>query len=170
MTLSTRLATQKDIPELLALWQRFMREESDAVPEADPCAALRNWTERLHSQVQKHQAVLVESHGIPVGFAGFIDSSDRSWIPQSVAYVVDLYIVPEARASCAAKLLFGYLINDAAEGYEEVWTNTSAQNKRVQVLLKRVGFIPLGGFEISGLKEQLYFKKDRKKLLLQRSS
>ena len=162
MTLSTRLATQKDIPALLALWQRFMRDESDAVPESDPRTALHNWTERLHSQVQKRQAVLVESNGIPVGFAGFIDSSDRNWIPQSVAYVVDLYIVPEARVSCGAKLLFGYLLNNAAGGYEEVWTNTSAQNKRVQVLLKRVGFIPLVGFEISGLKEQRYFKRERK--------
>ncbi len=42
-----------------------------------------------------------------------------------------------------------------------VWTNTSARNRRVQILLKRAGFSPLEGFEVPGLKEQRYFKREK---------
>lgn len=162
MKIATRFATQEDVPALVALWQRFMRDEPDAVPDADPGGALCNWTERLRSQIEKHQVVVADSSGTPVGFAGFIDSSERNWIPQSVAYVVDIYVAPEARPTGAAKLLFEHLLGDATRRYTEIWTNTSVQNRRVQVLLRRAGFTPLVGFEIPGLKEQLYFKRERR--------
>ena len=158
----TRFATPQDVPPLVALWQQFMRDEPDAVPEADPSAALANWTERLRTQIAKSHVVVAERGNISVGFAGFIDSSDRDCIPHSVAYVVDIYVVPEARASAAAKLLFEHLLRNAAQGYTEIWTNTSIQNQRVQILLTRAGFVPLEGFEIPGLKEQLYFRRQRK--------
>jgi ribosomal protein S18 acetylase RimI-like enzyme len=162
MNTSTRCATQQDVSALVRLWQQFMRDENNAVPDADPAAALRNWTERLRSQIENSHVVTVESSGNLVGFAGFIDASDRDWIPESIAYVVDIYVVPEARASRAAKLLFEHLLSNAAQRYAEVWTNTSVQNRRVQVLLKRAGFTPLAGFEIPELKDQLYFKRKGK--------
>jgi len=154
---SARLATQEDVPALLTLWEEFMR----AVPDADPDAARCYWTERLRVQIEKSQVVIAESNGTPVGFAGFIDSSQRGWIPESVAYVVDIYVVPEARAFHAAKLLFEHLLYSAAQGYTEVWTNTSVQNRHVQILLTRVGFTPLEDFEIPGLNEQLYYRRRR---------
>lgn len=161
MNIVTRFATQQDVPGLVALWEQFMGDERDAVPEADPSAVLANWTDRLLSQIVKSHVVIVETDKTPVGFAGFIDSSERDWIPQSVAYIVDIYVKPEARASSAAKLLFDHLLSSAAQKYSKIWTNTSVENRRVQILLKRAGFIPLDSFEILGLEGQLYFKKER---------
>ena len=155
----TRLATAQDIPALIDLWQQFMRGEQEVISHANPDKAIKNWTVRLQSQVEKSQVLLAACNNIPVGFVGFIDSTILNWIPKSIAYVVDIYVLPEARPSSAARMLFKLLMDHASLRYAEVWTNTSVQNRRVQVLLTRAGFLPLDDFKIPGLEGQLYFKK-----------
>jgi ribosomal protein S18 acetylase RimI-like enzyme len=137
-----------------------MREEHDAVPEADPEGAVAGWSERLRSQISRRQVILAARGPDVVGFVAFLDSDDRSWIPREVAYVVDLYVLPDARHASAARLLFEALLHRVGPDHKQIWTNTSRGNQRVQVLLHRAGFSNLVGFEIPGLGDQLYFKKE----------
>jgi len=155
-----REARPGDISAIADLWKRFMAEEDEAVPEANPEAALPGWLERLQAQIAKATAFVLEAEGEIVGFASFIGSADRQWVPSGVAYAVDLYIQPEYRKAGAARKLFALLMDQAAAaGYGEVWTNTDVRNQRVQVLLERAGFTPNPGFEIPGLQGQLYLRK-----------
>ena len=155
-------ASIEDMPALVGLWQRFMREEDEAVPDADPAAVQRNWSARLAGQIQKGHTIIVKRGGEAVGFLGFIDVADRDWVPRGVAYVVDIYVVPGGRSTAAARLLFERFMDRARRDYDDVWTNTSLQNRRVQVLLERTGFVRMTDFEIPGLKNQLYLRKSLK--------
>ena len=153
------IADTPDVPALVKLWERFIREERQAVPDADPQAARRTWSDRLKTQISKRQVVVARRNGEPVGLAGFLDSADRPWIPARVAYVVDVYLCPEARSPTAAKVLFDRLVQRAVGDFDDLWTNTASGNRRAQVLLERVGFVPLEDFQIAGLKDQRYFSK-----------
>ena len=159
--MTARPACKSDLPTLVELWKRFMAEEHEAVPDSDPAAALAGWSERLRSQIARGQvSVLGEDTGA-AGFAAFIDSVDRPWIPEGVAYVVDLYVQPEARRAVAARTLMASLIDRVAEaGYREIWTNTAVTNRRMQVLLQRAGFVMNVGFSIPGLGDQVYLRRE----------
>ena len=154
-----RLALPADAPGLVALWVRFMREESAAVPDAAPESARPHWAARLDTQITKGQALVVSRGRELVGFAAFLDAADRSWIPPHVAYVVDVYVAPEARRTRAAKALFAALMASTQARYAAVWTNTHIRNRRVRVLLTRAGFGPLPGFAITGLEDQVYLQR-----------
>lgn len=155
-----RVAVEQDKPVIIELWRRFMLEEREAVPVADPDAAMRSWSERLEAQIAREQVVVVVHDDRTVGFAGFIDAGDRAWVPDGVAYVVDFYVVPEARRTRAANRLFQCLFACLDGQYTEAWTNTSMRNRRVQILLRRMGFLPLQGFRIAGLEDQAYYRKE----------
>jgi ribosomal protein S18 acetylase RimI-like enzyme len=155
----TRHASIDDVPQILSLWKRFMTEEQVAVPDANLEEAETPWTARLLKQVTSSKVIVVEREEVIVGFLAFIDEDDRSWIPPGVAYVVDIYITPEARATPAARRLFDATA-ELQMHYAQVWTNTHAGNQRMQTLLRRVGFEQLHGFEIEGLREQVYYKID----------
>jgi GNAT superfamily N-acetyltransferase len=155
-----REAQHQDAAAITLLWRRFMAEETDAVPDADPEAAFPGWQERLHSQIARRMVVLLQEGPHIVGFASFIDSAGRPWVPTGVAYLVDLYLQPESRRGTAAGRLFTALASSAAAaGCTEMWTNTNLRNRRVQLLLRRGGFLPNPGFEIPALQDQLYFRK-----------
>jgi ribosomal protein S18 acetylase RimI-like enzyme len=138
-----------------------MAEEHEAVPDGEPEAALAGWSERLRLQIEREQVfVLGTDRGI-AGFAAFINSAERSWVPGGVAYVVDLYVQPEDRRAPAARALMASLMDGIAKaGYREVWTNTALTNRRMQILLKRAGFVANPGFSIPGLHDQLYLKRE----------
>ena len=155
----TRVAAEQDSPGIVDLWRRFMLEEREAVPVPDLAGTVRNWSERLDAQIARTQVVVAVHDGRAVGFAGFIDAVDRAWVPDGVAYVVDFYVVPEARRTGAAQQLFQCLLVRLEGRYTETWSNTSARNRRVQILLRRVGFRPLQGFCIAGLENQVYYCK-----------
>ncbi len=146
---------------ILALWRRFMAEERGAVPEADAAAAEAGWATRLGRQLDASKVVALDDGRSLVGFLAFLDHDDRAWIPPGIAYVVDLYIVPEARSGAAFRELAWFAAGTLGAAYRGIWTNTHAGNRRMQVLLRRAGFRPLEGFGIPGLGEQRYFRLDR---------
>ena len=147
-----------------------MTEEREIVPGANHEEAEKAWTERLMNQIADSKVIVVEDGRAPVGFFAFIDHHDRQWVPVGVAYVVDIYVVPEARASTAARALAcsaGKLLRAA---YAETWTNTHLRNRRVQVLLRRAGFESLANFRIEHLKDQLYYRLDNNNMRHRRSN
>ncbi len=160
MKVLTHMASVADVEEIVSLWRRFMTEEAEVVPDANPEKAEQTWAERLQSQIADSKVIVADDGGTLIGFFAFIDHDDREWVPDGIAYVVDIYIVPEARASTAARALFRAASELLRTAYSETWTNTHANNKRVQVLLKRAGFRSLDGFEIWGLKDQVYYRLD----------
>jgi hypothetical protein len=99
--MNARAAHESDAPAIVRLWQRFMSEEHEAVPDADPEGALARWSERLGSQIVRGQVLILETGAGVAGFAAFSDSADRQCIPAGVAYVVDLYVRPEERRAAA---------------------------------------------------------------------
>ena len=137
-----------------------MTEEDEAVPDAKPEEVEETWKARLTSQISASKVIVADNGDCLVGFLAFIDSKDRQWVPAGVAYVVDIYVTPEARASAAAKQLFRATAGLLQATYSETWTNTHIKNRRVQILLKRAGFEALDGFEIKGLPDQLYYRLD----------
>jgi hypothetical protein len=160
MKILTRMASIADVEEIVSLWRRFMTEEEEVVPDANPEQAEQTWSERLQSQIADSKVIVAEDGRTLIGFFAFIDHEDREWIPAGIAYVVDIYVVPEARASTAARHLFRAASDLLRTEYSETWTNTHLKNKRVQVLLKRAGFGLLDGFEMDGLKHQVYYRLD----------
>ena len=160
--ITARMARPDDAQAITSLWRRFMTEEHEAVPASDPEQAVSRWSERLHSQIEKGEVFLVALGQDTVGFVGFIDSREGDWLPEKVAYLVDIYVVPEARKRGAAKALFEAVMTEASRRYEQVWTNTHKGNRRVQVLLRRAGFEEFSGFEIQGLSDQMYFRRRAK--------
>ncbi len=162
MPISTRHAEIEDIRQLVALWKRFMIEENEAVPNANPAQAERPWTTRLQIQIANSKVIVADNDGVLVGFLAFIDARDRPWVPARTAYVVDIYVAPEARETTAAKRLFSAASEMLRASYAETWTNTHTRNRRMQILLKRAGFEPLVGFEIEGLRDPLYYRLDNR--------
>ena len=160
MKTRTHLASLAEAGETVALWKRFMAEEKEAVPDADPQAAEEGWTERLRNQIADSKLIVAADGGTPVGFLGFIDHNDRPWVPAGVAYVVDIYVVPEARKGTSARALFHAAAELLRAAYSETWTNTHVTNERMQVLLRRAGFESLDDFRIEGLRDQVYYRRD----------
>lgn len=160
MRIRTHIASAVDVEEIVSLWRRFMIEEQEVVPDANPEEAEKAWTERLVKQIADSKVIVADDGRTTIGFFAFIDHHDHQWIPAGIAYAVDIYVVPEARTSTAARALFEAAAKLLRTAYSETWTNTHVRNKRVQVLLKRAGFVPLDGFEIDGLKDQVYHRLD----------
>jgi GNAT superfamily N-acetyltransferase len=155
-----RAAIEEDIPRVVELWDLFMTEEKEAVPDADPESARSGWTERLRRQIERRNAFVALQGQTVVGFIGAISPEAREWIPEGILYIVDIYVHPSARRTDAARLLFKALQDEARDqGYRELWTNTLLNNRRVQVLLQRKGFLPLEGFVMPGSHDQLYYRK-----------
>ncbi|MBN1256360.1 MAG: GNAT family N-acetyltransferase [Planctomycetes bacterium] len=158
MKFKIQAARTNQIDEIISLWKRFQSEEPEAVPEADTAVCESAWSERLAKQIAESKVLVVASNEKIVGLLTFLDSRDREWIPAHIAYIVDTYIIPEARVSTAALDLFHEMVKQSQGVYAEIWTNTNVKNIRLQNLLKRVGFKRLDDFEIKDLKEQLYFR------------
>ena len=160
MKILTRMAGIGEVAEIVSLWRRFMTEEEQVVPDANPEGAEQTWTERLKHQIADSKVIVADDGRALIGFFAFIDQDDRQWVPAGIAYVVDIYVVPEARASTASRTLFRAAAELLQTRYSETWTNTHANNRRLQVLLRRAGFLPLEDFEIEGLRDQLYYRLD----------
>jgi len=154
--LIVKKASTCDIDEIIELWKLFMAEEKVALSGELPLA---NWSKRLKSQVDRGYVVIAELDKTIVGFAGFIDISDKEWVGEDVLYIVDFYVIPEARKTDAAGMLLRKLNEIAKQlNYKEFRTNTSVKNRRVQILLERSGYVPLENFKIPGLKDYIYYK------------
>jgi ribosomal protein S18 acetylase RimI-like enzyme len=160
MKMKTHIAGLAEAEEIAALWKRFMTEEKEVIPEADPQAAEEGWTERLRNQIADAKLIVAADRRTLVGFLGFIDHNDRQWVPPGVAYIVDIYVVPEARNGTAARALFQAAARLLPATYSETWMNTHMTNRRMQVLLRRAGFESLDDFRIEGLKDQIYYRRD----------
>lgn len=137
-----------------------MTEEDEAVPDTKPEEVEEAWKARLMSQMSASKVIVADNGDCLVGFLAFIDSNDRQWVPAGVAYVVDMYVTLEARASAAARGLFRATAELLQTVYSETWTNTRVKNRPVRTLLRRAGFAALDGFEIEGLRDQLYYRLD----------
>lgn len=158
--MTARLGQEPDVPALLALWKRFMAEEEDAVPDADAEAAIANWLQRLRVQITRHQVCVLETTAGIAGFAGFIVPGSSLSVPPGVAYIVDLYVAPEARRASGTRALMISLMKAITRaGCREVWTNTAVTNTRMRLLLGRAGFVENPGFSLPGLRDQVYLKR-----------
>jgi len=158
--MTSRLGQEPDVPALLVLWKRFMAEEEDAVPDADAEAASANWLQRLRVQIARQQIYVLETPAGIAGFAGFIVPGSSLSVPSGVAYIVDLYVTPEARRGSGARALMISLMKAITRaGCHEVWTNTALTNTRMRLLLSRAGFVENRGFSFPGLRDQVYLRR-----------
>jgi hypothetical protein len=103
--MTPRPARESDAAALGDLRRRFTAEEHEAVPDAEPQAALAGWSERLRLQIVREQVFVLETDRGIAGFAAFIDSAERPWVPESVAYPVHLYVQPEDRGDTGGSQL-----------------------------------------------------------------
>ncbi len=155
-----RQAAKTDIAELTALWEQFMTTEEEAISDADPLRVRLSWEKRLYRQIERGHVHVVLCAQHIAGFIGAVDSQEYQWVPAGILYIVDMYVQPAARSKAAARCLMQALEEAAkAAGYREIWTNTSQNNRRVQVLLTRNGFQPLPEFAIPDLPGQFYYGK-----------
>ncbi|HET6455900.1 MAG TPA: hypothetical protein VFI02_15960 [Armatimonadota bacterium] len=69
-----RAAIEEDIPRVVELWERFMTEEQDAVPDADPQSARSGWTERLRRQIERRHVFVALQGQTVVGFIGWTNT------------------------------------------------------------------------------------------------
>lgn len=160
LEVDTRKAHLDDTTAIIELWKRFMTEEHQAVTDEEPLKNLEKWSEWLHSRISKGHIFIVKCNGVIVGFAAFVDSEEHKAVPSGIAYITDIYVIPEARKSKTACKVFNLLIEEASRaGFKEAWANTSVKNRRIQLLLKRAGFVDMDDFKLPHRKEDIHFKK-----------
>jgi len=86
MKMRVRNANADDAAALREMWCRFMTElhagSHPSVQDADA------WGTRLQSQLRREQVVVVDDGQSLRSFAGFIQHSDRAFVPASVALLV----------------------------------------------------------------------------------
>lgn len=182
LTVAARIATKDDAPAVVDLWKRFMTETKMVVekkPE-DINKEARRWSKRVARMIEEKKSFVVEYNKKITGFACYIggvkevaQKQDRTHrastqkppgrkhpIPLGVAYITDFYVSPEARKSRAAQNLMA-VMSEAIEktGYKAIWTNTSSRNRRVHILLGRLGFSVMTDFKLSGKENHVYYKK-----------
>jgi ribosomal protein S18 acetylase RimI-like enzyme len=157
------------------LWKQLVTEKDVGADHIDVIAAAARWSARLSRQIDEGKAFVAERNGKLVGFAGYIgritgDESEklqnnkvegsRLPIPPGIAYITDLYVTPATRRrGLAQSLLDAILRSSKSLGFQAVWTNTNSRNRRTLSLLAKLGFTPLGDFQISGLENQVYHMK-----------
>ena len=157
MTMEFRPAQETDIAALVELWDDFMTELHGTVPAATDREI---WSARLYQQVGRTQVYVAATGRSLVGFAGVIDHSERDFIAPGVAYLVDLYVLPDQRRHDVGSALLECLMQHVSRtGYSEVRSNTSPSNLAAQACLNRAGFRPLDGFALPGMNEEMYFQK-----------
>lgn len=155
-------AEEHDRQALITLWEQFMDEEHEqemALSHEPSQTTLKAWTARLDQQIKEGKITVIEKNQNIVGFIGMIDSQDKTWVPSSVAYVVDLYMLPHARSFIAFKQLISGFIDQVKPRYTQVWTNIASHKNRVGALLSRVGFTVLPDFQVPGMEDQCYLGK-----------
>ncbi|MAX23932.1 MAG: hypothetical protein CMJ19_05450 [Phycisphaeraceae bacterium] len=155
-------AEAHDRDELIQLWKQFMCEEHEqdmALAQTPADDTTDQWATRLEGQIQQGKVTVIGNDEQLVGFIGMIDSDDASWVPTSVAYIVDIYMLPHARSFLAFKQLIEGFTQQVKPRYTQVWTNIAAQKHRVGALLSRLGFTVLQDFEAPGMKDQCYLCK-----------
>jgi ribosomal protein S18 acetylase RimI-like enzyme len=162
----TRLACGDDMPCIIDLWKQFMEELDTLAPDKHPRitqTSLQHWSERLQLQIS-HDAVFVgEAHERIIGFIGCIGSLEShpgQRIPPGIAYIVDLYVIPEARRNHVAFQLMNRLIHAVGEAkYTEVWINTATWNLPAKRLFEKMGFILMTDYQLPHLHNQVYFRR-----------
>jgi len=171
-----RVAEKEDISAIAVHWKKFVTEEKDAVDDiGDIDSAAEKWSWRLHKMIDAEQAFVVEDNNKIVGFVCYFSKpeteketkdtespkSKKLSIPPGVAFVTDIYVCPEARRSKAAISLFQIIEKSAIRnGCTTIWTNTNIRNRRVHIMLKRLGFSVMEGVAFPGKEKDVYFKKE----------
>lgn len=171
-----RIAEKEDISAITSFWKRLVTEETEAVDDVkDFDSALEKWSWRLNKMIDTKQAFVVEYNNGIVGFICYLKqtktetrtqdaesySRRKIAIPSGVAFVTDIYVSPEARKSNAAMSLFQILEKSAIKsGCNAIWTNTNIRNRRIHILLKRLGFSVMEDFTIAEKEKDIYFKKE----------
>jgi ribosomal protein S18 acetylase RimI-like enzyme len=152
-----RDASPDDVTALQELWCRFMMElHTGRHPSEEE---REHWVSRLKIQLSRGQVVVAEEDRHAQGFAGFIEHSDRDFVPLLVAFLVDLYVTPAFRGQEVGKGLLCHVTKRAAgNGCKHVWTNTAESNQAAQRCLRKAGFKVLNGFAVPGLTGQKYFQ------------
>nr|WP_319382451.1 GNAT family N-acetyltransferase [uncultured Roseibium sp.] len=88
-----------------------------------------------------HSALVAERDGAVVGFVHFL-FHDSTWSLETVCYLEDLYVSPEARGTGAGRKLIEavYAAADREPGASgKVYWHTDRDNKRAQLLYDRIG-------------------------------
>lgn len=162
--MKVRDAKAAHMAALLRLWQRFMMElHAGKAPARDET---ESWRDRLKLQIGRRE-VIIAANGLGIrGFAGFIDHTDRAFVPPGVAFLVDLYVAPGFRRQGIAQALLRYvMIRAAGNGHQRMWTNTDEWNEPARRCIEKAGFRVLKGFALPGLTGQNYYeiniKRDR---------
>ena len=157
-----RDAKAGDLAALRDMWCRFMAELHTGQHPSGKEGGY--WVNRLQSQLSRGQVAVAKEGRHLQGFAGFIEHSDRAFVPSAVAFIVDLYVAPAFRRQEIGKVLLRYVMKRAAEnGCERVWTNTEESNRSAQGCLEKAGFRVLNGFALPGLTGQRYYQIDVKR-------
>jgi GNAT superfamily N-acetyltransferase len=171
-----RPAVQSDSEAIISLWRRLVTEYDVAADYLDVPSAVEKWSYRLGKQIEETKAFVAVLDDKVVGFAGYVGrpagekrqtgqtapaGNPRLPIPAGIAYVTDLYVIPEARKrGVAQRLLMTIIDNSESTGFSAVWTNTNTRNKRTLGLLAKMGFTPLADFHIPDLENQAYYAKE----------
>lgn len=176
MKIEARKAIAGDREQLLRLWKRFATEEGNAVEAGlDVDRESEKWARRLDRQIGEGVTFVVEGESGISGFAGYIGyhghdghrtdiettkAEGRLPLVPGTAFISDIYVVPSARRTPAARALFRAMADGIrSRGYTMIWTNTGVRNRRMQVLLERIGFEKTHAFSLPGEKDQIYYEK-----------
>lgn len=133
--LSIRAAQDADHQGWLKLWRGYCDALESAVPDAVTAGTWR----RILAPDEPIFCLLALGPGeVPVGLANYV-LHPHTWSMQTVCYLEDLFVAPEARGTGAARALIDRLVALGKErGWRRVYWHTHESNYRARTLYDRV--------------------------------
>lgn len=136
-TVIIRPARATDVQAWYALWRGYCAELGGTVPEMTSEGI---W-QHIHILARSDLIgclLAYRSEGEPVGFANYV-LHPHTWSLQSVCYLEDLFIVPEARGTGAGRALIEALaVLGKQKGWRRIYWHTHEDNYRARILYDRL--------------------------------
>lgn len=140
-----RQATKKDIPIIL----HFIKLLAEHHGKLDELVATEELLNKLLFGKDSHaEIILALQNKKPVGYALF-DYSFSTLLCKTSLYLIDIFIVPEARRQCIGHGMFSYLARLAEErNYGRIEWSVLKKNKEAINLYESIGAIALDDWKL----------------------
>ena len=144
-----RIATEKDIPEILSIYAPYVENTTYSFEYDVPC--LRSFTQRFYDITAKYPWLVWEENGVILGYAYASPPYTRaaySWCAEP-----SVYLRPEAQGRGIGRRLYTALEHImTAQGYRVLYAIITEENTGSLAFHQALGYCQVGLFSRCGLK------------------
>lgn len=142
-----RLATPRDVCEIVSLWMRMMHEHQQFEPRLQLAAAADAAYEsyvRLHLRSPRSLVGVFEEDGEPLGFIlAYVSANMPTFLPSEFGFISDIYLLPSARGSGRGRALVAWATDwFRGQGVKQAHLQVYEGNASGRAFWKTAGFEP----------------------------